>query len=144
MRAEAWLWLAGVLSLVTLSTTPSHGQPGKPRDLEPPADGARLYRTWCASCHGLAGQGNGPLAPMMKRVPPDLTVIASRNGGLFPTARIRRIVDGREVEAHGDPDMPIWGSTFKSSGEGLSEDAVKARIEAIVAFLESIQKRNAQ
>lgn len=144
MRLGTWLVVTGTLCVSLWSATPSHGQVGKPREPAAAPDGAQLYRTWCASCHGLTGQGNGPLAPMLKRMPPDLTVIASRNSGIFPTARIRRVVDGREVESHGDPDMPIWGAAFRTSEEGLSAEAVKARIDAIVAFLESIQKRNAQ
>lgn len=139
-----WLML-GMLGVAMLSAPPVVAQAVKPSEPAPPqTDGAQLFRTWCASCHGLTGQGNGPLALMLRRVPPDLTAIASKNGGVFPTARMRRIVDGRDVESHGDPDMPVWGSTFKSSKEGLSEDAVRARIDAIVGFLESIQKRNAQ
>jgi len=77
--------------------------------------GRELFQYWCASCHGLAGLGNGPLAPTLKRTVPDLTGIAARNGGVFPTIRVRRIIDGREVQSHGDPDMPIWGTAFKST-----------------------------
>lgn len=144
MRLGRRLVVTGTLCVCLLSAMQSQGQIGKPREPASPPDGAQLYRTWCASCHGLAAQGNGPLAPMLKRIPPDLTVITSKNGGVFPTTRVRRIVDGREVESHGDPDMPIWGAAFRTTEEGLSAEAVKARIDSIVAFLESIQKRNAQ
>jgi mono/diheme cytochrome c family protein len=110
---------------------------------EEQADGGQLFKTWCASCHGLTAQGNGPLAPMMKAPVPDLTVIAGKNGGLFPSARVARIVDGRDVVSHGDPEMPIWGTAFKSTKDGYSEASVRARIDAVVRYLESIQKRNA-
>lgn len=122
------------------------GSATRPQEQPDPAlrnEGAQIFKTWCASCHGLTGQGNGPLAPMLTRVAPDLTMIASNNGGMFPTARMRRIIDGRDVESHGDPEMPIWGSAFKSTKGGYSDESVRARIDAVVAYLESIQKRNA-
>lgn len=129
----------------TRATTAAAAQDGVVRRVvePPPPNGAAIFKMWCASCHGMTAQGNGALAPMLKRVPPDLTLIATRNGGTFPTARIRRIVDGREVESHGDPEMPIWGTAFKSTVDGYTEASVRARIDAVVAYLESIQKRNA-
>ena len=30
-------------------------------------EGAQLFRTWCASCHGVTAQGEGALAPLLKR-----------------------------------------------------------------------------
>jgi hypothetical protein len=71
--------------------------------------------------------------------PSDLTQLARRNGGMFPSARAGRIIDGREVGAHGNPDMPIWGEVFKRSS-GLDAEAVRARIRAIVEYLESLQE----
>jgi hypothetical protein len=35
--------------------------------------------------------------------------------------------------------MPVWGDAFKRSDEGYSEKTVKARIQAIVDYLKSIQ-----
>jgi hypothetical protein len=77
----------------------------------------------------------------MRRTPPDITGIALANGGIFPTDRIRRIIDGREVEAHGDRNMPVWGDAFKAVRGGHSEESVRARIESIVEYLKSIQRR---
>jgi len=135
-----------VLGFVTLVAPASlSAQQASPPTLDRPSaeNGAQLYKTWCATCHGLSAQGNGPLAPMMKQPVPDLTQVAARNGGVFPSARVRRIVDGREVASHGDRDMPVWGTAFRSSKEALSETAARARIEAIVGYLEGIQNRNA-
>ncbi len=127
-------------SLVAQQAPPSkQGRPGGTVG----EDGAQLFKTWCATCHGLTAQGNGPLAPMMKHPVPDLTQIATRNGGVFPSARIRRIVDGRDVPSHGERDMPVWGTAFRTSKEGLTEAAASARIDAIVGYLEGIQNRNA-
>lgn len=146
----------GVLSAVTLiaarplpASAPAGGPPASAVNGTPEprgaahVDGAQLFKTWCASCHGLTAQGNGPLAQALKVPVPDLTQIAAMNGGLFPTARVARVIDGRDVGSHGDPDMPVWGTAFKSTREGYSEESVRARIEAVVRYLESIQRRNA-
>ena len=107
-----------------------------------PASGAALYKTHCAACHGTEARGDGPVAAAMRSRPPDLTQLARGNNGLFPTDRVRRIVDGREVESHGTRDMPVWGDVFRGMGGDAARDA-SARIAAIVGFLESIQQRNA-
>ena len=108
------------------------------------APGARLFRNHCASCHGDQGRGNGPMAEQLRRRPVDLTSYTARNGGVFPDERLRRIVDGRDVASHGDPVMPVWGDVFSRSREGLTDDAVRARISAIVDYLRSIQQRAAE
>jgi hypothetical protein len=66
-----------------------------------------------------------------------------RNGGVFPLERVTRLVDGGGVPAHGSLEMPVWGDAFRAGRGGLSADEVKARIEAIVRFLQSIQERPA-
>jgi mono/diheme cytochrome c family protein len=106
--------------------------------------GSQLFRTYCASCHGANARGNGPLADTLRRMPPDLTKFTARNGGVFPSERVHRIIDGREVRAHGDTEMPIWGDAFKSTRDGLTPASAKARIDAIVAYLEAIQERAAE
>jgi mono/diheme cytochrome c family protein len=110
----------------------------------PAGEGRTLFNTYCASCHGTSGVGNGPVASSMRRTPPDITGLSLANGGIFPAERMRRIVDGREVGAHGNREMPVWGDAFKSIPGGRSEDAVRARIAAVVAYLESIQRQRAQ
>ena len=77
----------------------------------------------------------------LPRLPPSLTSFAVRNGGVFPSERVRRIIDGRDVAAHGSFEMPVWGDAFKRTREGLSEAASAARIDAIVRYLDSIQER---
>lgn len=104
--------------------------------------GSDLFKTYCTACHGTSAHGDGPLAANMKKPPPDLTQFAARNGGTFPSALVAQIIDGRQaVKGHGGPDMPVWGDVFKRAVDGGNPDAVKTRIEALVAFLESIQVR---
>jgi mono/diheme cytochrome c family protein len=105
--------------------------------------GARLFRSHCATCHGATAHGDGPLAEQLRRVPPDLTKYTARNGGVFPSERVRRIIDGRDVPSHGNREMPVWGDAFRQSPDALTDEAVKARIEAIVRYLQNIQQRAA-
>jgi hypothetical protein len=103
-----------------------------------------MYLTYCASCHGMSGRGDGPVAEFLRVRPANLTRFAAENGGVFPRAKLQRVIDGRDVGSHGNPDMPVWGDAFRVSRGGLSEPGVNARIDAIVRFLDSIQERTAQ
>jgi mono/diheme cytochrome c family protein len=103
--------------------------------------GARLFATHCATCHGTSGHGDGPLAAQLRQAPPDLTRFTGRNGGVFPSERVYRIIDGRGVASHGNPDMPVWGDVFTRSRDQLTDQAVKDRIEAIVKYLQRMQQR---
>lgn len=103
--------------------------------------GAELFRNHCATCHGPAARGDGAMVPLLRRLPPDLTKYTARNGGVFPAERLRRVIDGRDVVAHGDPAMPVWGDVFRrASGEGTARE----RIDALVAFVEGLQERGAE
>lgn len=111
------------------------------RSSESRESGATLFRTYCASCHGTDARGAGPMTTQLRRLPPSLTSFAVRNGGVFPSERVRRIIDGRDIPAHGTLEMPVWGDAFKRTREGLSEEAAAGRIDAIVRYLDSIQER---
>jgi mono/diheme cytochrome c family protein len=109
-----------------------------------PADtsGAQLYKEFCATCHGVSGHGNGPVALSLKQRVPDLTLLAKRWGGAFPAEEVHRMIDGRSMpRAHGTTEMPIWGWEFYGY-EG--EDAARRRhvaelIDRLVEYLGSIQ-----
>ncbi len=65
------------------------------------ADGARLYREHCASCHGPDGRGDGPDAALFVQPPRDL-----RDGVLtrYPLDALTvRVLDGRELQLLLDP-----------------------------------------
>jgi len=83
------------------------------------------------------------MAPALRRLPPDITGLAIANGEIFPAERMRRIIDGREVESHGNREMPVWGDAFKSIPGGHSEQAVRERIDAILEYLAALQRRRA-
>ena len=106
--------------------------------------GAEVFRTYCASCHGASGRGDGPLAASMKRKPANLTEIALRNGGEFPSELVFKTIDGRQpVRGHGGPDMPEWGEVLSKARDAGDTERVKAVIQSLVDFLGSIQLRPA-
>jgi mono/diheme cytochrome c family protein len=104
--------------------------------------GSNLYLDYCASCHGVSGEGDGQVAAVMRDTVPNLRVLAERNGGMFPEASITEYIDGRKiVPAHGDRRMPVWGDAL-NWGEGdfrESERLAELKIDAIVGYLSSIQ-----
>ena len=108
---------------------------------EPMVVGAAVYKTYCAVCHGPGAKGDGPLADSLRRRPPDLTLLARKNGGQFPKEQVTRTVDGRKpARGHGGGDMPVWGDAFKQSRGGYSEAVVQVKVQAVVEHLESLQQ----
>jgi mono/diheme cytochrome c family protein len=105
--------------------------------------GRQLYERFCASCHGAAGYGDGPVAPALKVMMPDLTRMYQRHGGSFPEDRVRQIIDGRQVvPVHGTRYMPVWGQEFFVA-EGAEADAaarVDKIVDKLVEYLRSIQQ----
>ena len=103
------------------------------------------YINYCASCHGVAGAGDGPMEDQLKGKPSDLTVLAKNNGGSFPYPKVYRTIDGTwdkgNLRAHGSSEMPIWGDVFrrKAIGEN-SYMETKGRIMTIIQYIESLQK----
>jgi mono/diheme cytochrome c family protein len=103
--------------------------------------GRELFVAYCASCHGTSGRGDGPAADVFRTRPADLTKLAAKTNGIFAADTVSRVVAGRGNRAHGSVEMPVWGEVFKRM-PGLDDSAVKARIDAIVQYLRSIQERS--
>lgn len=101
--------------------------------------GMQMYKTYCASCHGIHGKGDGPAAEALKMAPADLATLKQKNGGKFPSARISQILEGSEVVAHGSSDMPVWGPIFRSLDQSNGALA-KLRIANVIKYLESMQQ----
>ena len=77
---------------------------------EPPSAGERLYRRYCAACHGVEGRGDGPAAAALSPPPTDLTRLDSSE------AELMRQIDGRRtIRGHGTAAMPVWGQVFEQS-----------------------------
>ncbi len=120
--------------------------------------GKSEFQSSCASCHGTDAKGDGPVSSQLKVPPPDLTVLAKKNNGVFPTNAAYEIIYGlKTIPAHGTREMPIWGYQFtpmanlphnidqsywKMFGpEPGSEAAVRTRILAVIDYLSRIQEK---
>ncbi len=114
-------------------------------DLNPFLDynGAQLYQRFCASCHGPLGYGDGPVAPSLKVLIPDLTELTKRAGGRFPADRVHEIIDGRAVlTAHGTRPMPVWGYELEAQvpPDQPGREMAQGLIDRLVDHLRSIQR----
>ena len=131
--------LPGLLLTVLMFTFPI-------RSADAASTGKQDFDTNCASCHGVDGKGHGQALYVIPQVkPPDLTLLSKANGGVFPTDRVYKSIDGRNgIPSHERFDMPFWGTTFQREGQEFtpaSEAAVRARITKIVAYVKSIQQK---
>ena len=57
-------------------------------------DGEQLYGELCAVCHGAEAKGDGPAAPALRAVTPDLTLLAMKNDGVYPFDEVQRAING--------------------------------------------------
>jgi mono/diheme cytochrome c family protein len=107
--------------------------------------GHDIYMQYCATCHGEAFDGRGPLTELMTVQVADLTQLSANNDGAFPMLKVIHIIDGRTgLRGHGGP-MPTYGRIFtdETAGEIGNYGAVLAtrgRILSLALYLESIQK----
>lgn len=102
--------------------------------------GADLFRSYCASCHGRDGKGDGPVAPALNAKVPDLTTIAQRHGGVFPEKWVTELIEGpKSVLAHGSREMPIWGPIFHQIEN--DHDYGQVRLKNVSDYLRSIQQK---
>jgi mono/diheme cytochrome c family protein len=108
--------------------------------------GEEMYKEYCAACHGKAGKGDGPAVAALKTPPADLTMLAMKNGGEFPTDHVQSVLRmGVAEAAHGSKDMPVWGTLFgalESGGKAKGTSGVALlRIHNLIDYLRSIQMK---
>lgn len=138
----AWWGAAGLAVWIgTAALTPVvvAQQPQRPGAASESLVGSDSFARYCVSCHGPAGKGDGILADVLKVKPADLTQLAQRAGGTFPTEHVRAVVGGygNPLAAHKRSDMPLWGPIFHSLDP--SETRVTVRVENLVRYIEKLQ-----
>ncbi len=106
----------------------------RPSGAAPGADQATLergqahYLLFCANCHGVNGDGQGPLVRLLKVTPSNLTVLR-RLGGASVAERVLTAVDGGHQVAAEGHKMPVFS------------DHLEVRtVREIGVYLDSIQQ----
>src|SRR5262249_39557211 len=125
MKRKAGLSATFVLSLIVLIPSPKliAGQ-GKDQI----GQGRKLFLNYCASCHGIDASGSGPVAPSLKKQPPDLRKLQSKV--MNSSEQIRKAISGDvSLTVHGKREMPVWGLILS-----------KPDITNLVKYIESIQR----
>jgi mono/diheme cytochrome c family protein len=108
--------------------------------------GKQDYETYCADCHGAGAKGHGPSASVipMTPPPPELTLLAKKNGGKFPFDEVVGTIDGRKnIPSHDRLQMPFLGTTLQKPGQEFtpqSDAEVRKRIESMARYVESLQQ----
>lgn len=109
--------------------------------------GQQEFAQRCAVCHGETGAGDGLVGELFAQRPKDLRILARENGGEFPFSAVYESIDGRrDIAAHGNSEMPIWGDYLEAEtlelrnvSEADARMVVEARIRAMVQYIQSIQ-----
>ncbi|HEV8034143.1 cytochrome c [Yoonia sp.] len=107
--------------------------------------GEALFGFYCATCHGNAASGNGPMSPSLVVAPSNLTRLAVENDGVFPTARVIMRIDGRDpLVSHGSM-MPVYGDFFEGTDVATKAETgqpilTSQPIVDLLAYLQSLQQ----
>jgi mono/diheme cytochrome c family protein len=103
-------------------------------------EGADIFRSYCAVCHGASGKGDGPAARGLSKPPANLTTITKRHG-IFPRKTVEEMIladNDPPTVAHGTREMPMWGPVFRKSG---GRDVEALAVANLLKYLESIQEK---
>lgn len=109
--------------------------------------GKREFDANCAQCHGLKAKGDGVLNAYLTKSSSDLTVLAKKNGGILPAARMYDVIMGEaSIPAHGTRDMPAWGPEYRLKAAEYyvdvpydAETYVRGRVLALVEYINRLQ-----
>lgn len=96
-------------------------------------EGRRLYVSTCQLCHGVAGEGDGPLAKAMNIRPANLrTTVRSRSDTILTkiiTGEGRQTITGRDRHNLLSEAMPKWKEVFTSS-----------QVKSLIAYLRFLSR----
>lgn len=108
--------------------------------VEETVDGRQAFMEDCAACHGSDGRGAGEFGEMLIKQPPDLTTLAARNGGTFPTDYVMSTIDGFHRDGSFSAAMPEFGAGDMGDTIMVGSTPVPARLWALANYLQSIQR----
>ena len=119
----------------------STGAGGESRTSPQDVSGTDEFQRYCALCHGVDGRGMGPLTDedAMKKSAADLTLIAKRNGGVFPFSKVADTIrDGSAIAGHSQSRMMAWGKIFSAESDPVR---AKAIIFDVTRYVEGLQEK---
>jgi len=118
MRKKSfWIFAFSALLLVLAGTDPTWAQNQ--------AEGKKLYLTYCSSCHGDDGKGDGPATQSLPVKPANHTAGAVMNQ--LTDKFLMEIISKGGSAVGKSPMMPAWGGQFKEN-----------QLRDIVAYVRSI------
>jgi mono/diheme cytochrome c family protein len=107
----------------------------------PAVNGKQMYGSYCATCHGINGRGDGPVGSELRVHPTDLTALSRNHQGKFPYAHVSSVIDaGLDAPAHGAAMMPVWGPVLGKM-DPANPAQRQLRISNLSRYLESIQSK---
>ena len=115
VKSYFWLMIVVLLGLIGAPTTSAQNQ----------AEGKKLYTTYCSTCHGEQGKGDGTAAASLPAKPADHT-----NGAVMNKLSDKFLVDiiSKGGSAVGKSSfMPSWGGALNDG-----------QIRDIVAYIRTI------
>ena len=140
MRFQLPLLCVALIALGGLAVAQKSNVATVPAPRTSATSGKEMYVAYCATCHGKEGKGDGPVAGALKMPPGDLTTLAKRNNGKFPSVQVVNVITGRAgVPAHGSKEMPVWGPIFMAMGQQHESEA-RLRVANLADYLKSLQK----
>ena len=112
---------------------------------EPEVSGQTAFLDNCAGCHGTDARGAGELGRTLDKAPPDLTGLATRNGGVFPRDYVMSTIDGLTRRPHFSAAMPEFGAgdlgeTIIVENPDGTGTPVPERLLALADYLQSLQE----
>jgi mono/diheme cytochrome c family protein len=132
---QSTVFLAGSLVALTVVSSTSFAQGSV--DF-----GKNEYMASCASCHGVSAKGDGAMRSYLTKAPTDLTIMAKRNAGVFPTQYAWEVIDGRTaavIGSHGAREMPVWGYVYRAEDSQPADLHARTRIGSLLDYLARIQ-----
>ena len=139
---QRFVWLA-LSAALTAGMGNAQSNPSAPTALKQTSamNGKQMYVNYCASCHGVDGKGDGPVAASLKMPPTDLTLLSKNNSGKFPDTHLSAVLQyGTTIPSHGTAEMPVWGPILGKLDKA-NPDVQRLRISNLIQYLKSIQAK---
>ncbi len=112
---------------------------------DPVPTGAEDFASFCASCHGATGVGDGEIASALGKRPADLTGLSARNGGTFPSTRVMAQIWGYTGGKDGERVMPEFAALLDGElvphdgGDGIMTPT-PIRLVQLAEYVKGLQK----